>query len=305
MNTQDILIRAEQHQTIVPAFNIPYLPMVEPVLQAIKDENSVALVEVARLEWKKFQSKSLEAVAEEYFKFANSNHTRLHLDHIPVIDEDDVLVDYMPYFERAIKVGYQSVMIDGSRLGLEENILATHKVAELAHQYDVAVEAELGAVVGHSKDGLGVSYEELFENKQGFTKISEAERFAIESGCDWLSVAVGSVHGAIADNLKRQKKPTARLDIKQIIKLKAVTRNMPLVLHGGSGIQQDYILQAVKAGIAKINVGTEIRQPYENTLEETGSITKAQAAVYIRARWVLHDFLRVTGTAKFLITPKA
>lgn len=300
MNVKEVVQRAAHNRTIIPAFNIPYLPMMEAVIRAIVDEDALAMVQVARLEWEKFQSQSPEAVAEDYFRLAVPGHTLLHLDHVPVIDEDDQWVDYLPIFERAIKSGYQSVMIDGSRLELAENISATRAVADLAHRHGVAVEAELGAVQGHGREGIGMSYDELFESKKGFTRIDEAERFARESACDWLSVAVGSVHGAIAENLKRQKKPSARLDIDHIKALSTATGKMPLVLHGGSGIRQEYILQAVEEGIAKINVATEIRQPYEFTLEETGSLTKAQDAVYERTRWVLQEFLCVSGKAGML-----
>ena len=86
---------------------------------------------------------------------------RLHLDHVPVIDEDNQRVDYLPIFQEAIDVGYESVMIDGSRLPLDENIAATRQVVELAHAAGVPVEAELGAVLGH-EDGPLPSYEELF-----------------------------------------------------------------------------------------------------------------------------------------------
>lgn len=72
------------------------------------------MLQVARLEWEKFESQSLEAVAEEYFKYYDPKYTLLHLDHVPVIDEDQKRVDYMPILERAVKAGYQSVMVDGS-----------------------------------------------------------------------------------------------------------------------------------------------------------------------------------------------
>ena len=88
MKAQEAVRLAWQHHTIIPAFNIPYLPMVEPVVQAIVDENSVAMVQVARLEWEKFESQSPEAVAKEYFRFCKEGYTLLHLDHIPAIDED-------------------------------------------------------------------------------------------------------------------------------------------------------------------------------------------------------------------------
>ena len=143
MNAIEAVKLAAAHKTIIPAFNIPYLPMVEPVTEAIKDENSVAMVQVARLEWEKFESQSPEAVAEEYFKHCKAGYTLLHLDHVPAIDEDQKLVEFLPLLERALKAGYQSIMVDGSRLPLDENIAVTAKAAELAAKYGAAVEAEL------------------------------------------------------------------------------------------------------------------------------------------------------------------
>lgn len=301
MNAQTAVLHAAAHKTIIPAFNIPYLPMVEPVTRAIADENSVAMIQVARLEWEKFQSQSLEAVAKEYFKFAQGDYTLLHLDHIPVIDEDGKNVDFLPLLQRALDAGYQSLMVDGSRLALNENIDVTQQAAALAKPYGAAVEAELGAVAGHEGDGIGLSYEELFTSKKGFTKPDEARRFAAESGCSWLSVAAGSFHGAIAENTKHLKKPEARLDIAHIAALYEATNHMPLVLHGGSGIRQDYILRAMEQGIAKINVATEIRQPYEFALEEKpGDIIYAQEKVYDRTRWVLREFLHTTNNHDLL-----
>ena len=302
MDPNTIMKRALEIKTIIPAFNIPYLPMVEPVIRAIVDEDSVAMVQVARLEWEKFESRSLEAVAEEYFRYRNDAHTLLHLDHVPVIDEDNRRVDYLPILSRALKAGYQSVMVDGSRLSLADNIESARQAAELAHAHGVAVEAELGAVVGHEAGGIGMPYEELFRTKKGFTDAGEAARFVQESGCDWLSVAVGSVHGAIAESTRNQKKPEARLDVEHIRALHAATGGVPLVLHGGSGIRQEYILQAISSGVAKINVGTEIRQPYALALEQRpGDVPYAQRQVYERARWVMRDFLKTAGNRKELI----
>ena len=301
MHIKDVVKKARQMETVIPAFNISHLPMLKAVAQAIVDEDSVAMIQVARLEWEKFQSKSLEAVAQEYAKYAKPNYTFLHLDHVPVIDEDELPVDYMPIMERAIKAGYQSVMIDGSRLSLEENIASTREVSDFAHEIGVAVEAELGSVVGHEKDGIGISYEELFRSKKGFTDIQEAKRFVEESACDWLSVAVGSIHGAIAEKTKNQKKPEALLDIPHIEALENATGGLPLVLHGGSGINQEYILKGIKSGIAKINVATEIRQAYELALEDRADdIEYARQKVYERTRWVISDFLKTKGNYRKL-----
>jgi len=302
MMIKDVVERAREEKTVIPAFNIPYLPMMKPIIQAIEDEDSVAMIQVARLEWEKFHSHSLEAVAEEYGKYEKPDFTFLHLDHVPVIDEENKVVDYLPIIERALKAGYQSVMVDGSRLSLEENIKATKVVTEMAHEKGIPVEAELGSVVGHEEGGIGMSYEELFRSKKGFTDVDEARAFVKETGCDWLSVAVGSVHGAIAKKTRKEKKPEAILDIAHIAALRRATNKLPLVLHGGSGIKRQYILDGIKNGIVKINVATEIRQAYEFALDERpGDIEVAREQVYHRTRWVLREFLNVSGNRMKII----
>ena len=300
MDTKMIVRKALENKLVIPAFNIPHLPMVKPIAQAILDEDSVAMIQVARLEWEKFEAQSLERVAEEYFKYEKPGHTMLHLDHVPVIDEDHLQVDYLPIIQRAVKAGFKSVMVDASRLSLEGNIAATAAVAEIAHAAGIPVEAELGAVMGHETEQTAIPYEEIFEKKMGFTTVEDATRFVKQSGCDWLSVAVGSVHGAIASNLLDKKKPAAKLDIERIAELEAAL-NIPLVLHGGSGIENDYILRGIQAGIAKINVGTELRQPYERAMREKNDVEHARECVYTRCRELIRDFLRTSGDAQVLL----
>lgn len=294
-----IVRRAFRLGLVVPAFNIPYLPMMEPVVQAVVDEDAFALIETARLEWIKFEAQSAAAVAAEYNRWAKPGYVALHLDHVPVTDEDGLAVDYLLIIREALDLGYQSVMVDGSRLDLAANIEATRQVAELAHAANVPCEAELGAVLGHEAGPLP-PYEELFASGKGFTKVDEARRFVQESGCDWLSVAVGNIHGAVSGVLKDQKKVEARLDLGHLDKLREAT-DVPLVLHGGSGIQRSYLLAAVKKGMAKVNVGTEIRQAYEIDLRESGSIAHAQEAVYTRTRSLLSEHFNLSGTRTRLI----
>ncbi len=292
----EIMRRARACGIAVPAFNVPYLPMLEPIVRAVIDEDVFALIETARLEWTKFESRGLADVAGEFSRWRSPDHVRLHLDHVPVLDEDGQRIDYLPVFRQAIELGYDSVMIDASRLPLEENIRATRQVVEIAHAANIPVEAELGSVWGHEA-GPAPPYEELFASGLGFTDPAEAKRFVEETGCDWLSVAVGNIHGAVAAGLRDQKKVEARLNLKRLDQLSAAT-GIPLVLHGGSGIRQDCLLEAMKHGIAKVNVATEIRQPFEKALEATGSLAKAQQTVYERTVWILHDHLRIDGTAK-------
>jgi fructose-bisphosphate aldolase class II len=231
---------------------------------------------------------------KEFLRWDQPEHIRIHLDHVPVIDEDNLEVDYLSIIREAIQLGYQSVMVDGSRLDLQGNIEATRRVAEMAHEAGVPCEAELGAVMGHEA-GPPPPYEELFESGMGFTDVKEAERFVQETDCDWLSVAVGSIHGAVSGALKDMKKVEARLNLEHLEKLHEVT-GRPLVLHGGSGVKQEYLLAAIKKGITKVNVGTEIRQSYESTLRESGSVAAAQDTVYERTAWLIRDYFGLAGT---------
>ena len=293
-STATFMNRAYTNGLIIPAFNIPHLPMMAPVVEALRDTDTFGLIEVARLEWEKFESQSVRAVRDTYETCKDQRHTRLHLDHIPVIDEDHKTVDYMAIISEAVERGYDSVMVDGSRLVLDDNIAAVKQVVALAHAHGIPVEAELGAVVGH-EDGPMPSYDELFASGQGFTDIDEARRFVAETQVDWLSIAFGNIHGAISKAKKSAAKVAARLDIDHLKALqKAVP--VPMVLHGGSGIQRRYILDAVQNGIAKINIGTTIRQTYEQHAEQ--SAQQARQAVYDHICDIVTNELAIAGTAK-------
>jgi len=292
-STRDIILKARELGLGIPAFNVAHIPMTEPIIRAVRDQDSFALVEVSRIDWVKFGAKSPAAVAAEYRRHDDPRCVRLHLDHVPVIDEDQKKVDYRAIIEESISLGYHSVMIDASRLSLEDNIRATREVAEIAGRTGVPVEAELGAVLGHEEGPLP-PYEELFKSGKGFTRLEEAARFAKESGCDWLSVAIGNIHGAVGEATKDQKKVEAHLALDHLSKLAAIT-GIPLVLHGGSGIRQADMLASMKRGIAKVNVGTEIRQVYEQALKAGGTEKDAQEAVYVRTSSLIKDWFKLTG----------
>ena len=296
-DTATIVARAYRERTVIPAFNIPYLPMMEPVIAALRDTQTFGLIEVARLEWEKFGAGSMQAIRTTYEKHKDRRFTRLHLDHIPVIDEDHKRVDFLAVIREAIEVGYESVMVDGSRLPLQENINATRSVVEMAHANNISAEAELGAVIGH-EDGPMPSYDELFESGQGFTNIEQARQFVQETGIDWLSIAFGNVHGAISKARQGEKKVAARLNIGHLRKIQDAT-HIPMVLHGGSGIQQHSILEAVKNGIVKINIGTTIRQAYEQ--QRDSSETHAVQAVYDKVCALVTHELVIAGSASKLM----
>ncbi|WP_319231967.1 class II fructose-bisphosphate aldolase [Draconibacterium orientale] len=294
-NSREIMQSAWSNGIVIPGFNIPYLPMMEPVVKALVDTETFGLIMVARLEWMKFESGSIKAISDEYQKLKTEKFTRLHLDHIPVIDEDNKQVDFVKDINEAIECGYNSVMVDGSRLPLAENIAKTKLIVDLAHKANVPVEAELGAVMGHEKGPLP-PYEELFASAKGFTSPEEAKRFVDGTNVDWLSVAIGNIHGAISE-ARKEKKQEARLSIPHLDLINQ-TVNKPLVLHGGTGIRKEYLMESFKNGISKINIATAIRQPYERMIGK--SLKAAQNAVYIEMMDIIHNQLEIAGTAKKL-----
>lgn len=297
LNIKEIMNNAWRIGIVIPGFNIPYLPMMDPVIRALYDTGTFGLIMVARLEWIKFKSGSLKAIRDEYEKLKDLNHTRLHLDHVPVIDEDKLLVDFKADISEAIDLGFESVMIDGSRLPLAENIKKTRIISNLAHNAGVPVEAELGAVMGHESGPLA-PYEELYASGKGFTSPDEAKRFVAETDTDWLSVAIGNIHGAISAATRSEKKVGARLSIPHLEKINQAV-NIPLVLHGGTGIAKEYLMESFRHGIGKINIATAIRQPYEKLMND--SVKTAQVAVYNEMLDIINNQLEIAGSAKIIL----
>jgi ketose-bisphosphate aldolase len=283
---------------LIPAFNAAYPEMVKPICETLKRLGTYGMLEIARPDIEKFGAKSFTVMFNEYKKYADPEFVPIHQDHVPVIDEDGLQVDYKTLLREALELGYDSVMIDGSRLPLEDNIRITREVVGMAHPKGTPVEAELGAVMGHESGPL-IPYEELIKSGKGFTKPEDAQCFVNETGVDWLSVAIGNIHGAITGAAKDAKKVSARLDIEHLKKIKKVT-NIPLVLHGGSGVQREYLLEAVKNGLSKLNIGTEIRQAYERALNETGSVQKAQKSVSESMEYLIVDYYQIEGSREKL-----
>lgn len=140
------------------------------ICYTLKELVCFSLVEVARPDVEKFKTKSFRAEAEEFnnSRYADREYVRLHQDHILVIDKDGERVDWESLIKEAVELNYGSVMIDDSRLPLEENIKITRAMVKIGHSQGISVEAELGAVMGHEKDPFP-PYEELFRSGKGFT----------------------------------------------------------------------------------------------------------------------------------------
>ena len=290
---REMMRRAAEKRIAVPAFNIMHLPIMRPVVETLRRLDAFGLVGPSLADVRYFHAKSFGAVAEAYRRAAEPECVGLHLDHVPVIDENGEAVDWESLLREGMDLGYESVMVDGSRLPIEENIAVTRTVVEMAVADDVAVEAELGAVFGHEKGPLP-PYEELFRTRRGFTDVAETRRFVKETGVDWLSVAVGSVHGALVGSAKDKDKVQARLHIEHLDALARGT-GVPLVLHGGTGIQEDSLREGIRHGIVKINIATDIRHAYERALAEGNDVERAQQAVADRVEVLVTRTFGVAG----------
>lgn len=155
----------------------------------------------------------------------------------------------------AIEAGYDAVHIDASRLGLAENILLTKKVVALAKKHGIGVvEGEIGEIPGHS-----TVYRSRAGKKGMFSDPKEARRFAKETRVDSLAVNIGSAHGIY--------KGGERLNLPLLQEIKKQVQCF-LVLHGGSGVNQKDVLQGIKLGIVKINISTDLRLAFSQTLRK-------------------------------------
>ena len=157
--------------------------------------------------------------------------------------------------ERCVEAGYTSVMFDGSKLPFAENCSLTRRVVELAHAHGVSVEGELGHVA-HNDDAAADDITSFY------TRPEDALRFVEETGVDALAVAIGTAHGFY--------KGEVRLDFERLDRIRdALDGRAALVLHGGSGVSEELLRQAVAHGINKINFGTELKDAFTRALKTT------------------------------------
>lgn len=160
------------------------------------------------------------------------------------------------YTKRAIDNGYDSVHFDGSRLYLKENIKITKKITEYAHKRNLLVEGEVGIISGLSKI---LNRMPKISNKD-LTNPEDAYNFIKKTGVDSLAINIGTFHGVNASG----KNP--HINFQRLEEIKKKVKNKFLVLHGGSGVSNKDIKKAIKLGIVKININTELRIAYTNTL---------------------------------------
>ncbi len=200
------------------------------VIESAKERSLPAILQICPEETEFFGYKNVFLLAQ-IMEQNTSLPFALHLDHAASVDQ----------IRRALDAGFTSVMIDASSLPFEENAAKTAQVVELARRYGACVEAELGHV-GGAEGGLG-------ESGSVLTDPAEAREFAALTGVDCLAVSIGTVHGVY--------KAEPRLNIETLKEISSRVA-IPLVLHGGSGTPEKALREAIRNGIAKINICTDL-----------------------------------------------
>lgn len=243
INMKELLKVANEHNFAVPAFNIGTGQILNGVMDTCERLQAPVILAIHPLELE-FQGDSFVQMCID-----RANKSKIpvciHLDHSgwePIV--------------RAIRAGFTSVMIDASHLPFEENIAATKKVCELAHPLGVSVEGELGTIGTTDGDAEGGSEEIIY------TKPDDAARFVEETGCDTLAIAIGTAHGIYPEGTVPELKQELLSEIKSKV-------SVPLVLHGGSGNKDSEIAEAVKRGINKINISSDIKDAFYQQLRLT------------------------------------
>ncbi len=234
VTSEKMLLDAQKRGYAVGAFNFENMEMVKAIIGAAEELNAPVMLQTTPGTIKYGTLETFAAIVKAEAKKA-SVPVCLHLDHGSSFD----------LAVQAIKAGYTSVMIDGSKLVFEENVKVSKKVADVAKAVNIPCEAELGKVGGKEDDHEAVG--------DTNTDPKEAKEFVERTGITSLAVAIGTAHGFYVG--------TPVLDKERLSQIREVV-DIPLVLHGASGLKDEEVRDCVKRGICKVNFATELRKAY-------------------------------------------
>ncbi len=239
VSSLEMIQKAQQGGYAVPAFNAENLEMVQAIIAAAEEKKSPVMIQTTPPTAKYLTLEAMVGMTRALAEKA-SVPVALHLDHCS--NFDDVM--------KALRAGYTSVMIDGSKLPFEENIALTKRVVEAAMPMGVTVEAELGTVGGKEDNvSAGIAY----------TDIEEAKTFVEKTNVDIFAVAIGTAHGFY--------KGEPMLDFERLTAIRNQV-STPLVLHGGSGVPDEKVQETIRRGMSKVNFATELRAAATKAVRE-------------------------------------
>ncbi len=235
---RDLLQKAEEGKYAVGAFNCNNMEIVQAIIAAAEAEKAPVIMQASQGAIKYAGLDFITAMARLAAEKATVP-VALHLDHGTSFEQ----------VMQCIRAGFSSVMIDGSKLPLEENIELTNRVLAVARAVGVSVEAELGKI-GGTEDDITVS-----ERDALMTDPEEAKYFFEKTGVDALAIAIGTAHG--------RYKGEPKLDFERLQKVRSLV-NVPIVLHGSSGVPDEAVKKAIELGVRKVNIDTNIREAFVN-----------------------------------------
>lgn len=234
VDTKTLLSFAEENNMAIGAFNVSNMEMVLGAIKAAEEMKSPIILQIAEARLKHTPLDLFGPMLLEAAKKSTVNIS-VHLDHGLTLEA----------IEKALNMGFTSVMFDGSHLPFEDNILMTKKVVDMAKPFQATVEAELGVVGGSEDDSEDI--------QMNVTDPKLVSKFLCSTGVNSLAVAIGNAHGKYAAT------PKLRLDILEEIRSK---NYISLVLHGGSGITPEDFRKSIDRGIRKINIATASFEAY-------------------------------------------
>ncbi len=240
VTSKELLLKADREGYAVGAFNVENMEMVMAVIKACEELHAPAILQTTPSTVKYAGLHMYHANVAAAAKKAGVP-IALHLDHG---DSFDLAM-------QALRVGYTSIMIDGSKLEFEDNIALSKRVVDACRPSDIPVEAELGKVGGKEDD--------LSCDDPGYTDPDDAVRFTKETGISSLAVAIGTAHGIY--------KGEPKLDMDRLSEIRKVV-DIPLVLHGASGVPDEAVKECIRRGISKVNFATELRIAFSDGIKE-------------------------------------
>lgn len=236
VTSSQILLNAQKGAYAVAAFNVENMEMAQAIIEAAQELRAPVILQTTP-STVKYAGVAMYAAMVKALADRADVPVVLHLDHGSSFD----------LCVQSLRAGYTSIMIDGSKLPLEENIALTNKVAAMCAAADVPVEGEIGQVGGKEDDTEC--------DNAGYTIPEEAVRFEKETGLTSMAVGVGTAHGVYAK--------TPVLNTELISELKGLL-TVPMVLHGASGLSDEAIQECIRRGICKVNFATELRIAYSD-----------------------------------------
>jgi fructose-bisphosphate aldolase class II len=237
-----MLQKAETGGYAVGAFNCNNMEIVQAIIEAAEAEQAPVILQASQGAIKYAGLDYIMAMARTAAENA-AVPVAMHLDHGTSFDQ----------VMQCIRYGFTSVMIDGSKYPLEENIAITNKVLDVARAVGVSVEAELGKI-GGTEDDITVS-----EKEASMTDPEEAKYFVQQTKVDALAIAIGTAHG--------QYKGEPKLDFARLQRVRELV-SVPIVLHGSSGVPDEAIRKAISLGVRKVNIDTNIREAFAGGIKQ-------------------------------------